>query len=43
MVMIYAGGHVSGAHFNPAVSVAVRVRGKLSLTDMFGYWVAQLV
>ncbi len=43
MVMIYAGGHVSGAHFNPAVSVAVRVRGKLSLTEMFGYWVAQLV
>lgn len=43
MVMIYAGGHISGAHFNPAVSIAIRVRGKLSLHDLFRYRVAQCV
>ena len=30
MVMVYAGGHVSGAHYNPAVSLAAAVRGALS-------------
>lgn len=43
MVMIYAGGHISGAHFNPAVSLAALVRGALSTTDLIGYWVAQLL
>lgn len=43
MCMIYAWGHVSGAHFNPAVSVAIRVRGKMSLPDMFRYRGAQFV
>jgi aquaporin Z len=41
MVMIFAGGHVSGAHFNPAVSLAVRLRGKLSSIDLIPYWLAQ--
>lgn len=41
MVMIFAGGHVSGAHFNPAVSLAVRLRGKLSNVDLIPYWLAQ--
>lgn len=41
MVMIYAGGHVSGAHYNPAVSLAVWIRGKSSLGDMLGYWMSQ--
>jgi aquaporin Z len=43
MVMIFAGGHVSGAHYNPAVSLAVFVRGKLALNDLIIYWVVQLV
>ena len=41
MVMVFAGGHISGAHFNPAVSLAVRLRGKLSTTDLVPYWIAQ--
>ena len=43
MVMIFAGGHVSGAHFNPAVSLAVFIRGKLDAKDFIPYWVAQLL
>jgi len=42
MVMIFAGGHVSGAHFNPAVSLAVLIRGKLEAKDFIPYWIAQL-
>ena len=42
MIMIYAGGHISGAHYNPAVSLAVWIRGKSTLGDMLGYWMSQL-
>jgi aquaporin Z len=42
MVMIFAGGHVSGAHFNPAVTLAVFLRGKCDKSDVLPYWVAQL-
>lgn len=41
MVMIFAGGHVSGAHFNPAVTTAVFVRGKCDAKDVVPYWIAQ--
>ncbi len=41
MVMIYSGGHISGGHFNPAVSLAARIRGKLSNADLIPYWLAQ--
>src|SRR5881394_2228704 len=43
MVMVYAGGHISGGHYNPAVTVAALVRGRIDLVDAIGYWVAQLV
>lgn len=43
MVMVYMGGHVSGAHYNPAVSLGVFLRRKMSLLDLIGYWVAQVV
>ena len=43
MVMIYAGGHISGGHFNPAVTLGVWIRGKCSTSDVPGYMVAQVV
>jgi aquaporin Z len=42
MVMIFAGGHISGGHYNPAVTLAVFLRGKASSTDLIAYWIAQL-
>ena len=44
MAMVFAFGHVSGAHFNPAVTLAVLLRGgnKISVGDAAMYWVAQL-
>lgn len=39
--MVYAGAHVSGAHYNPAVTVAVFLRGKCAASDLPGYIVAQ--
>jgi aquaporin Z len=41
MAMVFAGGHVSGAHYNPAVTVGVFLRGKCSASDVPGYIVAQ--
>jgi len=42
MVMIFAGGHISGGHFNPAVTLAVWLRGKCETKDVVPYWIAQL-
>jgi aquaporin Z len=41
MVMIFAGGHISGGHFNPAVTLAVTLRGKAAPKDFIPYWIAQ--
>jgi aquaporin Z len=41
MVMVFAGGHISGAHYNPAVTLAVFLRGKCSIVDLLPYWIAQ--
>lgn len=41
-IMIFAGGHVSGGHFNPAVTIAVFLRGKCPAADIVPYWVAQI-
>ena len=43
MVMVYMGGHVSGAHYNPAVSFAALLRGKLGLIDFGVYVIVQIV
>jgi len=42
MVMVYMGGHVSGAHYNPAVTLAVFMRGKLPARDVVPYMISQL-
>jgi aquaporin Z len=42
MVMVYAGGRISGAHYNPAVTVAAVIRGALPASKLAGYWGAQL-
>ena len=41
--LVYAGGHVSGGHYNPAISLAVLVRGRLAPADAVAYWIAQIV
>lgn len=43
MVMVYAGGHVSGAHYNPAVSLAIRIRRAMTTHELGTYAAAQLV
>ena len=41
MVMVFAGGHVSGGHFNPAVSTAVLLRGRMAVNEFVAYLVTQ--
>jgi aquaporin Z len=41
MVMVYAGGHISGGHYNPAVTMAALVRRRIGLRDAAAYWIAQ--
>jgi aquaporin Z len=43
MVMIFAGGHISGAHFNPAVTIGVWLRGKCDKKDVIPYILCQIV
>ncbi len=42
MVMVYMGGHVSGAHYNPAVSLAVLLRGRIRPAEFLGYSGSQI-
>ena len=43
MIMVYAGGHVSGGHYNPAVTLAVWLRGRCPTSDVPAYLVAQVL
>ncbi|MGA7874663.1 MAG: aquaporin [Desulfoferrobacter sp.] len=43
MVMIFAGGHISGGHYNPSVTLGVWIRGKCCTKDVVPYWIAQMV
>ncbi|MEN8373876.1 MAG: aquaporin [Gemmatimonadota bacterium] len=43
MIMVYMGGHVSGAHYNPAVTLAVFMRGGIESRWVAGYWAVQLL
>ena len=41
MVMVYAGGHISGGHYNPAVTIAALVRRRIDIGDAVAYWIMQ--
>lgn len=41
MIMVYAGGHISGGHYNPAVSLAASLRGALPFSRLIQYWFSQ--
>src|SRR6202790_1564696 len=43
MVMIFAGGHISGTHFNPAVTLGVWLRGKCEAKDVAPYMTFQVI
>ena len=43
MIMVFAGGHISGGHDNPAISTAVLARGKLHGEEFLPYLAAQAV
>lgn len=43
MVMVYMGGHISGAHYNPAVSFGLYLRRRIGAGEMAMYWAAQLL
>jgi aquaporin Z len=43
MVMVFAGGHISGGHYNPAVTLGVLIRGKVKPVDVVPYWIAQFI
>jgi len=42
MVMVFAGGHISGGHYNPAVTLGVWLRGRCAAADVAPYWAAQI-
>ncbi len=43
MALVYAGGHISGGHYNPAVSLAAAIRGALPAGDFIPYVISQLL
>src|SRR5919108_1065726 len=43
MVMVFAGGHISGGHYNPAVTLGVLIRGKIKAVDVVPYLIAQFI
>jgi aquaporin Z len=43
MVMVYAGGHVSGGHYNPAVTLAIFFRGRIAAQEIGPYWGSQIL
>jgi aquaporin Z len=43
MVMVFAGGHVSGGHYNPAVTLGVWIRGRCPAKDVLPYMISQLI
>jgi aquaporin Z len=43
MYMVFAGAHVSGAHYNPAVTLAVLLRGRMSIAEAIPYMIVQVL
>jgi len=43
MAMVFAGGHISGGHYNPAVTLAVWIRGRCATKDVVPYWAVQII
>ena len=43
VTMAYAVGHISGGHFNPAISLGAATSGRLPWKDLPGYWISQVV
>ncbi len=43
LAMIYAGGHISGAHYNPAVTLGLFLRGRFPLAEVPAYWISQFL
>jgi aquaporin Z len=43
MVMVFAGGHISGGHYNPAVTLGVWLRGKCEGKDVAPYMISQVI
>jgi aquaporin Z len=43
LCMVFAGAHISGAHYNPAVTLAVLLRGGISVAEGISYMIAQIV
>ena len=40
---VYAYGHISGTHINPAVTFGLLVAGEINIKDALGYWIVQLL
>lgn len=43
LCMVFAGGHVSGAHYNPAITLAVLLRGRINLKEAIPYMIVQVI